>query len=41
VVLTFFTYLTLFVEWDYQIYSQYTQWRSFIENTKLTNRYSL
>jgi len=30
-----------FVKQDYQIYSQYTQWRSFIKNTKLTNCFSL
>jgi len=32
---------TAFIEQDYQICPQYTQWRSFIENTKLTNSFSL
>jgi len=30
-----------FTEQDYQIYPQYTQWCSFIQNTKLKNWYSL
>ena len=30
-----------FIEQDYQIYPQYIQWRSFIENRKFTNCYSL
>jgi len=30
-----------FVKQDYQIYPQYTQWYSLIENTKLMNFYSL
>jgi len=29
-----------FIAQDYQIYSQYTQWCSFIENTNLTHCYS-
>jgi len=29
-----------FIKQDYQIYTQYTPWFSFIENTKLTNFYS-
>ena len=30
-----------FIRQDYQIYPQYTEWCSFIENAKLTNSYSL
>jgi len=33
----FLTFFNLFIKKDYQIYPQYTQWCSFIKNTKLTN----
>ena len=39
--LTFFYISYPFIEQDYEIYPQYTQWCSFIENTKLKNCYSL
>jgi len=39
--LTFFYISYPFIEEDYQIYPQCTQWWSFIENTKLTNSYNL
>ena len=41
VVLNLFYISYLFITQVYQIYPQYTQWCSFIENTKLTNSYSL
>ena len=40
VVLDLFYISYPFIEQDYQIYPQYTQWCSFIENTKWTNSYS-
>ena len=41
VVLNLFYISYPFIRQDYQIYPQYTQWSSFIENTKLTRSYSL
>jgi len=41
VILNLFYISYPFIKQDYQIYPQYTQWCSFIKNTKLTNSYSL
>ena len=41
VVLNLFYIFYLFIKQDYRSYPQYTQWCSFIKNTKLTNFYSL
>jgi len=41
VVLNLFYISYPFIKQDYLIYPQYAQWFSFIENTKLTNSYSL
>ena len=41
VVLNLFYISCPFIKQDYQIYIQYTQWCSYIQNTKLTNSYSL
>jgi len=41
VVLNLFYMSYPFIKQDFQIYLQYTQWCSFIENTISTNSYSL